>query len=87
MHRTSPATKATGSGAPSGALSLSDFLIILLGRLVSDASPEIERANGANGNLTVNLEVHLINGKPKWHSASAHFTEHQTYTKESIVGN
>jgi hypothetical protein len=84
MPRTSPATKATDSeGALDGALSVSDFLSVLLGRALSESRTELERAKGGTGRVHVNLELHLVNGQPRWHSASAYFAEHQQYTKES----
>ena len=62
---------------------VADLVTVLLHKVLFDASAELARAEGATGRIIVSLEVHLVNGKPRWHSGSAHFSEHHQYQKET----
>jgi hypothetical protein len=86
MPRTSPDLTATGREAPSGAFPIPTLVSILLDKLLEDSAAELQRAEGGTGNVTVSLDIHFANGRPRWHSASAHWVEHRTYAKEPSVG-
>lgn len=78
-------SKAEAPAAP-GSLSLSDMLTVLLHKSVADSHAEVSRASHSTGKVIVSMEVYLYQGKPRWHNASVHFSEHQEYGKETIVG-
>lgn len=73
-------------GLAPGSFTVEDLMRLLLDRLVVEGKAELRRANGATGRIQASVEVHVVKGKPRWHSASLHFAEHQQYGKDSIVG-
>lgn len=64
-------------------LPVGDLVTVLLHKVLADAAAELDRADHGTGRVIVSLEVHLVNGKPRWHSGSAHFSEHHQYQKET----
>jgi hypothetical protein len=72
--------------AAAASLSVTDLVQLLLERLVADSAAELARAEGNSGRVLATLELSVVHGKPRWHSVSLHFAEHQQYGKDSIVG-